>query len=115
MSFQWLVVGTLCVWRVTYLLTAEVGPWNVLARIRQKTREGFLGGLLDCFYCSSLWVSVPFALLLGSRWFERLLLWPTLSAGAILMERFTNGGRSIPRTAYLEDEEREAENVLRRE
>ena len=48
-----------------------------------------VGDLLDCFYCLSLWISVPFALALGPGWKEKLLLWPALSACAILAERLT--------------------------
>ena len=87
MDFYWLVLGVLVVWRVTHLLSAEDGPWDIVIRLRKKAGEGTLGKLLDCFYCLSLWVAAPLALLLGSGWPERLLLWPALSAGAILIER----------------------------
>ncbi len=87
MELYWLVLGVLGVWRLTHLLFAEDGPWEVVIRLRRRAGTGFWGSLLDCFYCLSLWVAAPFALLLGSGWKERLLLWPALSAGAILVER----------------------------
>ena len=65
MRFYWLPVGVLCVWRLTYLFYAEDGPWDLLARLRRAAGDGFWGGLLDCFYCLSLWISTPFAYLLG--------------------------------------------------
>lgn len=87
MAFYWLVLGILCVWRITHLLQAEDGPWDAVARLRRIAGAGSFGALLDCFYCLSLWIAVPFALLLGDHWGERLLLWPALSAGAILLEK----------------------------
>jgi hypothetical protein len=54
------------------------------------------GRLMDCFYCLSLWIALPFALLCGEGWIERLVLWPALSAGAILVERVNGGLPSQP-------------------
>jgi hypothetical protein len=89
-EFYWLVLGVLGVWRVTHLLFAEDGPWDVVIRLRQWAGTGFWGSLLDCFYCLSVWIAAPFALTLGSGWKARLFLWPALSAGAILIERTTS-------------------------
>lgn len=105
MPFYWLVLGTLCVWRITHFLQAEDGPWDVVVRIRRLAGTGFWGRLLDCFYCLSAWIAAPFAFFLGDSPSERLLLWPALSAGAILLERFTNAGSEAPSAPYLEDEE----------
>jgi hypothetical protein len=80
-------LGVLGVWRVTHLFNAEDGPWEILVRLRRVAGPSFWGELLDCFYCLSLWVSAPFALLLSSNWRELLLLWLALSGGAILLER----------------------------
>ena len=89
-DFYRLVVGILVAWRITHLLFAEDGPWDVIIWLRRQAGAGFLGKLLDCFDCLSLWIAAPLALLLGSGWTERLLLWPALSAGAILIERLTS-------------------------
>jgi len=105
MRFYWLTLGILGVWRLTYLLYAEDGPWDVVVRIRRRAGSGFWGGLLDCFYCLSMWIAVPFALFLGERWRERLLLWPALSAGAILLERATAREQGAPSALYFEDQE----------
>ena len=113
MKFYLLVLGILCVWRVTHLLNAEDGPWDLLVRLRRRMGSGFWGDLLDCFYCLSLWVAAPFALALGEGWKERLLLWPALSGAAILLERATARPEtpgSTP-TYYVEDEEKH--DVLR--
>ncbi len=94
MSFYWLVLGVLAVWRVTHLLHAEDGPANLVVRLRERAGQGAIGAAMDCFYCLSLWVAFPVALAIGAGWGERVLLWPALSAGAIVLER---AGRDLPR------------------
>ena len=96
MRFYWLLVGTLGVWRITHLLTAEDGPSEVLVRLRRKAGSGFWGSLLDCFYCLSLWVAVPFAFFIGEAAKERSFLWLAFSAGAILLERVTSNEPAKP-------------------
>jgi hypothetical protein len=105
MKFYWLVLEILCVWRLTHLLHAEDGPWSLLLRLRRAVGNGFWGGLLDCFYCLSLWIAAPFALLLGQGWRERLLLWLASSGGAILLERSTTRSQAQVSSFYVEDEE----------
>jgi hypothetical protein len=105
MSFYRLTVGILCVWRITHLLNAEDGPWDLMVRLRRGAGAGFWGSLLDCFYCLSLWIAVPFALLLVEGRRERLLLWLSLSAGAILLERATTRSEHAPPATYFEDKE----------
>ena len=95
--FYLLIVGILAVWRVAHLFYGEDGPWNLMVRLRRRAGQGFWGQLLDCFYCLSLWVALPFAAALGDRLYNRALLWPALSAGAILLERLTlRGEPEIP-------------------
>jgi hypothetical protein len=91
-----LLLGVLGVWRITHPLQAEDGPWDVVVRLRALAGAGLAGRVMDCFYCLSLWIALPFALLigvLGAGWLEQLLLWPALSAGAILLERATDQPR----------------------
>lgn len=108
----WFAVGVLATWRITHLLAAEDGPWDLLVRLRIKVGSGLWGRLLDCFYCLSVWTAVPFALLLGNNWVQSLVLWPALSGGAALLERLSRRreGPSVP--YYLEDSE-EADGLLR--
>ena len=105
MSLTGLAIGILGVWRVSHLLHAENGPWNAVELFRKLVGAGFWGGLFGCFYCLSLWVAVPFALLLSGETKQRLLLWPALSAGAILIERLSSR-ETEPPAAYFEDEEK---------
>ncbi len=89
MRFYWLLLAVLCVWRITHLLTEEDGPWDLVVRLRRRLGDGSWGRLMDCFYCLSVWIAIPFAYLLGATWGERLFHWPAISAGAILLERAT--------------------------
>jgi hypothetical protein len=98
MSIMSVIVGTLAVWRATHLLHAEDGPWGIFARLRRLAGSGFWGQLLDCFYCLSLWMSIPVAALAATSWQEGALLWLALSGGAILLERAT-----APMPAYIEE------------
>jgi hypothetical protein len=105
MKFYWLILGALAVWRITHLLNAEDGPRDLFVRLRRRLGEGFWGDLLDCFYCLSLWIAVPFAWGLGESWKEKLLLWPGLSAGSIVIERLCALARpehEAGRAEYLE-------------
>lgn len=94
------VIASLAVWRLTHLLNAEDGPWQMLARLRSLAGSGLWGQLLDCFYCLSLWVAAPFAWRAGGAWTERLLLWPAISGAAILLQRATAPALPI----YTEDQ-----------
>ena len=104
LHFYWLVIGVLVVWRITHLLSGEDGPGDIFARLRRAVPEGFWGSLLDCFYCLSVWVAFPFAYWLGETWKLRFLLWPALSAGAILLERLTTGEKLHQELLYKEYE-----------
>jgi hypothetical protein len=105
LRFYWLLIGVLAVWRITHLFHGEDGPWNLMVQLRRMAGEGFWGSLLDCFYCLSLWIAVPFALFLGEGWIERALLWPALSAGAILLERMSSRQGQPSSAPYTEDKE----------
>jgi hypothetical protein len=115
-NFYSFLLGVLAVWRVTHLLHTEDGPWEILERMRRRLGQGMLRGLFDCFYCLSLWVALAFVFAFGENWQIRLLLWPALSAAAILLERITN--REQPANAaqafvaYYEDKEKQ-NDVLR--
>ncbi|MBV9997547.1 MAG: DUF1360 domain-containing protein [Verrucomicrobia bacterium] len=98
-----LLLGLLTVWRMTHLLQAEDGPGDIVVHLRRSAGDGFWGRLLDCFYCLSLWVAAPLAFLLGESWWERALLWPSLSAGASLLEQATNPALRTPAAPFTED------------
>ena len=99
MGFYGFTLGVLCVWRITHLLNAEDGLGDLLVKLRESAGNGFWGNLLDCFYCLSLMIALPFAVWLGETLKEQVLLWPALSGGAILIERLTAGSPA----PYIED------------
>ena len=80
-----LVVGILGVWRITHLVVAEDGPWDVIVRLRDRAGDRVWGELMDCFMCLSIWVAVPFAVMFPGPWSKRIAFLPALSAGAILL------------------------------
>ena len=88
MQYDTLIVAVLSVWRLTHLLQAEDGPWDAVVKLRQFAGSGVLGKLMDCFYCLSLWLSMPFGYALAEGWSERVMLWLALSAGAIFLQQW---------------------------
>lgn len=106
MELYWLTLSILAVWRLSHLLAAEDGPFDLFARLREAAGNSFFGKLLDCFNCVSLWVSAPVALLLGRSVQEQSLLWLACSGGAIMLERLT-ASRAAPAPLYWEEEEKD--------
>lgn len=94
MDMTQFIIITLAVWRITHLLQAEDGPWDVVVRLRKLLGNGFLGHLMDCFYCLSIWIALPFGCLLGSNIPNSLLLWAALSGSAIFLERISSQNSS---------------------
>jgi hypothetical protein len=111
--FYWFVLAVLAAWRITHLLSSEDGPWRLSARLRLALEGGFWANLLNCFYCLSVWVSAPIAFWTGAGLKERALLWPAISAAAILLERITVRPESAPPAEYFEHEENNDHAVLR--
>jgi hypothetical protein len=95
------ILSVLAVWRVTHLLHVEDGPFDIFQRVRVTAGTGLFGKVLDCFYCLSLWVAVPFALLQAASWLERGVLWLALSAAAILVQRIADAN-APDRAVYVE-------------
>jgi hypothetical protein len=106
MGFALFAVAT---WRVTHLLVEEDGPADVVLRLRRAAGAHALGQAMDCFFCASLWVALPFAVELtrepapGAPWWrtgasrrgisaERVATWCALSGAACLLERATASG-----------------------
>lgn len=83
------LLAALATWRVTHLLANEDGPAEIVARFRARLGQSVLGKLLDCFYCLSMWIAAPFALLVSKQLWDGLLAWLALSGAACLLERIT--------------------------
>ena len=113
-------LAALATWRVTHLIVEEDGPSELVVRLRLRAGNGQLGALMDCFYCTSVWVALPIAVGLTSEraarapraramssrpavWARRSVAWLALSGAACLLEQATR-----PREAPYGPQEVEA-------
>lgn len=96
MDDRYIVLSALAVWRISHLVSAEDGPFDIVYRLRRWLGAGFWGKLMDCFYCSSVWVALPFGCWLGNDWKERVLTWVALSGAACLAEQITGRKEKVP-------------------
>ena len=104
-----LMLAILGVWRITHLLAVEDGPLDIFFRLRGFLGNGFLGRLMDCFLCLSLWVAAPFAWFLADRWKERILLWLASSGGACLLQMVVTKKDKTTHVEYWEDKDEKEE------
>ncbi|MEP6845852.1 MAG: DUF1360 domain-containing protein [Panacibacter sp.] len=104
MNISYIILSILAVWRITHLLGKEDGPFDTIFLMRKKTGAGFFGSLLDCFYCLSLWIALPFGIWLGENWIEKILLWLALSGAACLLEQATAKNNHPPGTTDYEED-----------
>lgn len=84
------IMSSLAAWRITHLLTSEDGPGDLVFKLRKMLGNSLPGKAMDCFYCLSLWVTVPFAALLSHEVTEAGITWLALSGAACLMEKFSS-------------------------
>lgn len=104
MSAEFLfILLSLVVWRLTHLLSKEDGPFDIIFHIRKAAGAGFFGRMLDCFYCLSVWIALPFGIYAGSKWWEQILYWLALSGAACLLEQATTKNKMPDMPDYKED------------
>src|SRR5664279_5209567 len=53
-------MGALATWRVAHMVAHEDGPFDIIVRLRARAGDSLIGGLMDCMYCLTVWVAVPF-------------------------------------------------------
>jgi len=82
-------LSALAVYRVSFLVAREDGPWEVFRRLRSAAKDTAAGHLVACVNCLSIWIALPLAWFVGNSWIERLVAWWALSGAAILMDRAT--------------------------
>jgi hypothetical protein len=78
------------VWRVTHLVRAEDGPFDLLLKIRNVLGKSVIGSLVGCFYCLSIWVGLAAALIEGDSLREIIILTLYYSGASLLLEKMTN-------------------------
>lgn len=106
------VVAALATWRLTHLLVLEDGPFDLLVRLRVVL--GRAGRLLDCFFCLSVWIAAPLALVVTAKPAIWLCVWPALSAIACIVHRALEPPVVIqPMQGDARDQEREDDVLLR--
>jgi hypothetical protein len=81
---------TIVVWRLTHLISAEDGPFDLIIKLRKLLGNNFLGKLMDCFYCLSIWFGLLCALYMGVDVVEIIVLTLYYSGTSILLEKLTN-------------------------
>jgi hypothetical protein len=91
------------------MLAREDGPGDLLVRLRRRLGDGWLGRLMDCFYCLSLWIAAPLAFWVGSGPLSILVAWLALSGAACLLERL--GQEPVP----IENVQGDSHGMLRTE
>lgn len=97
----WAVASVAC-WRLTHLLHAEAGPAEVLARLRARLAGTSAGRALDCFWCLSLWVALPFVPWLAADAASAVVQWLALSGAAVLLNHIV--APAPPAATWLEED-----------
>lgn len=82
-----LVVG---VWRLTHLISAEDGPFDLIIKLRKLLGNSFFGKLMDCFYCLTIWIGLLSAWYAGNNLEEMIVLTLYYSGASIILEKLTN-------------------------
>lgn len=95
-------IGSLAAWRVTHLLSREDGPGDIVARTREAIGRHRVGGLLDCFACTSVWVAAAMTPAVHRRWSGAVMTGLALSGAACLLDRL--GGGATPDVIDVEPE-----------
>lgn len=103
MDWFYFTISSLAVWRLTHLFAKEDGPFDIIFLMRQKAGSGFFAKLLDCFYCLSIWMALPFGIWLGMDWIQKLILWLAISGAACVLEQATTKSNAPGNTEYHED------------
>ena len=103
MNILYLILSVFVVWRLTHLLGKEDGPFDLIFWIRKKAGNSFFGKLMDCFYCLSIWIALPFGMWLGQNRIEKILVWLALSGAACLLEQATSKRDNNDTPTYHED------------
>lgn len=84
------LVIVIVVWRLTHLITTEDGPFDLIIKLRKGVGNSFLGKLMDCFYCLSIWIGLAFAIY-SEKNVEMIIIFTLYYSGSsILIEKLTN-------------------------
>jgi len=84
------LLSTLAVWRIGHMILDENGPFNVFGKLanytdKLKYKDGGLKQLLNCFYCMSVYLSIPFSIYLANNVLEFFIYVLAMSALSIFL------------------------------
>ena len=99
------VIAVLATWRVAHLIAREDGPFESIVKLRMRAGNGLVGRLMDCPYCLSLWIAVPFAFTLGDTATAWIAAWLVVSGGAALFENALGRLSGAPSSSNAESGE----------
>ena len=80
-------LGALATWRVAHMVAHEDGPFDIIVRLRARAGDSLIGGLMDCIYCLTVWVAVPFAVWATRSRRDTVAVSIAMSGAACLLER----------------------------
>lgn len=99
-----IIILALATWRLASLLVYEEGPFSAFLELRKLAGVihdaenkvmgddgSFLGRLLNCFWCTSIWAALIPAMLLAESYWEWFVFVLAASAGAIMIEEKVYG------------------------
>jgi hypothetical protein len=93
---EWLLffLCTFAAWRLTRMISYEMGPFDLLARFRRLMVNLHMGGLVECPHCLGFWISLGIVLLVYQINWTSILLIMALSGSVSLLVILTDGERS---------------------
>lgn len=89
-GIQKYLILVIAVWRLTHLISAEDGPFNLIIRLRKLLGATFFGKLMDCFYCLSIWIGFAFAMYAGADFKEVVIMTLYYSGASLLLQKTTD-------------------------
>lgn len=78
-----ILLTTLAIYYLTTMIVNYDGAFEVFERLRDFTRD-YRGLNLDCYFCTALWISLPFAFYLTSG-ISVVVYWFALAGGAVVI------------------------------
>ncbi len=92
MELLLVIVGAFAVWRFTYMIQEESGPFEIFRKLQawywtDPRRAGGLKEGLRCFNCTSVWFSALAALIIAGNVWVFFLYWFAIAAGAMFVNK----------------------------
>lgn len=86
-NWFWLIVSILIVWRITYLICFDSGPFDIMLKIRKVLYRLRAGKLIECFHCTSIWISILVVLAIYEINASTVFLIIGIAGGASIIEK----------------------------